>query len=187
MAPFAGDALRAVPRARAVRRRASSRMTTPPPTPVPMMTPNATRAPRAAPHTASASAKQFASFAKATSGVPSACARSARKGMSVEAGRVRVLDERHGATRFRPRAASSRSPGMPTPMPIAGARRRVEACVARDVRDERARLLDDVRVAEVARGRDAAPREHLGIGAARGGRRRPRSWCRRDRRRCGAR
>ena len=58
----------------------SSRMTTPPPTPVPMITPNATRAPRAAPHTASASAKQFASFAKATSPRPSALARSARNG-----------------------------------------------------------------------------------------------------------
>ena len=43
---------------------------------------------------------------------------------------------------------------------------RVEPGVLRDAHHERARVLDDVIVALVGGGRDAAPRQHLGIGAA---------------------
>ena len=45
-----------------------------------------------------------------------------------------------------------------------GAALETEPCVARHVDGELARLLDDVCISKLARGRYAAPREHLGVG-----------------------
>ena len=79
--------------------------TMPPPTPVPRITPNTTRAPRPAPSTASDSAKQLASLASRTSR-PSAASTSPCSGLP--------LSQVELAFFTRPVTRDS-APGMPTP------------------------------------------------------------------------
>ena len=90
--------------------------TTPPPVPVPTITPKTTRAPAAAPSTASERAKQFASFAKRT-GRPRSPERSRSRGCPISQVEFAFLT--------RP-LAGERAPGIPTPTVAAASGVRLE-------------------------------------------------------------